>query len=235
MRRFVDLHTHSSASDGDLRPAELIALADREQLLAVALTDHDTTAGLAEARLAAEGFAQLRFIPGIEVSAASPAGILHVLALGIDETSPALAELAAALRAARDKRNPKIVAKLQALGMHIDMDDVAAQATDSPGGGPVLGRLHIAHAMAAKGYVRTADEAFDRFIGRGKPAYGEKDKLPPAEVIAAAGRLQSHSTSGANSIAQKAALAAITGDQSTVEEMRQAFDALRDMPKNSAW
>jgi hypothetical protein len=128
MRRFVDLHTHSTASDGCLRPAEVIALAEGKKLLAVALTDHDTTAGLAEAHRAAAAFPHLRFIPGIEVSAEYPAGALHILGLGLDENSPALANLAAELRAARADRNPKIIAKLQALGLKIDMDDVAAQA-----------------------------------------------------------------------------------------------------------
>jgi predicted metal-dependent phosphoesterase TrpH len=214
MRRFVDLHTHSTASDGVLPPAELIALADRKRLAAVALTDHDTTAGLAEALRAAKGFPHLHFVPGVEVSAAFPTGTLHILGLGIQGDSAALAHLAATLRAARDDRNPKIIAKLQALGVAIDMDDVAAQAGPREGqapcvstgipspaattGGanphltvgasgepPVLGRLHMAHAMVAKGCVATVQEAFDRYLGLGAPAYVEKDKLPPGEVIAA--------------------------------------------------
>jgi len=218
MRRFVDLHTHSTASDGVLHPAELIALADRKRLAAVALTDHDTTAGLAEAMQAAKACPQLRFVPGVEVSAAFEPGTLHILGLGIQADSTALAHLAATLRAARDDRNPKIIAKLQALGVAIDMDDVAAQARPREGQAPcvstgmpfpprtkrdtvphltvgaasdpateppVLGRLHMAHAMVAKGCVATVQGAFDRYLGLGAPAYVEKDKLPPPVVIAA--------------------------------------------------
>jgi predicted metal-dependent phosphoesterase TrpH len=214
MRRFVDLHTHSTASDGALAPAELIALADRKRLAAVALTDHDTTAGLAEARAAAKAYPQLRFVAGVEVSAAFEPGTLHILGLGIQSNSAALARLAVSLRAARDDRNPKMIAKLQALGLDIDMDDVAAQAgprdgaapcvstgTGSPAATdsqtvprltaraatepPVLGRLHMAHALVAKGYIATVQKAFDRYLGRDGPAYVEKDKLPPAAVIAA--------------------------------------------------
>jgi predicted metal-dependent phosphoesterase TrpH len=214
MRWFVDLHTHSTASDGSLRPAEVIALAEAKKLLAVALTDHDTTAGLAEAKASAGRFPHLRFIPGIEVSAAFPAGTLHILGLGIDENSPALANLAADLRAARADRNPKIVAKLQAMGLKIDMDDVAAQAGPWPVKAPcastgmvspastnihtvprltagatteppVLGRLHIARAMVARRCIRSVNEAFKRYIGRRAPAFVEKDKLPAAAVIAA--------------------------------------------------
>ena len=98
MRRFVDLHTHSTASDGGLSPAELIGAAEAAKLAAVALTDHDTTAGLAEARQAAEAFPQLQFIGGVEVSARFSPGVLHILALGIDESSPALPELMASKR-----------------------------------------------------------------------------------------------------------------------------------------
>ncbi len=187
MRRFVDLHTHSTASDGCLAPAEVIALAEAKKLAAVALTDHDTTAGLPEAQAAARQFPQLHFIAGIEVSAEFPAGTLHILGLGIDENSVALARLAAELRAARDQRNPKIIAKLQALGLKIDMDDVAAQAEGTTGGGgeKVLGRLHIAQAMVARRCVRNLDESFAKYIGRRAPAYVEKDKLPPAAVIQA--------------------------------------------------
>jgi len=200
-RRFLDLHTHSSASDGSLAPAELVALADAEKLVAMALTDHDTTAGLAEARRAAEALPELHFIAGVEVSAEFAPGVLHILGLGVNEDSAALARLAGELRDAREQRNPKIIAKLQALGMAIDMDDVAAQAGawhgrparvppgppdgpihDAP---PILGRGHIAMAMVAKGQARSTDEAFDRYIGKGGPAYVEKDKLPPRAVIEA--------------------------------------------------
>lgn len=186
MRRFVDLHTHTTASDGCLAPEELIAAADRKKLAAVAVTDHDTIDALARARAAAEGYADLVFVPGIEVSAKSATGTLHILGLGIDEGAPGLVELAGQLRQARDERNPKIVAKLQALGADIDMDDVRAVAAADPsfGRSRIISRVHMAEALRRKGCVRTAKEAFQRYIGDGCPAFVDKERLVPADVIA---------------------------------------------------
>jgi hypothetical protein len=183
-RRFIDLHTHSFASDGALSPAEVVGLAEAAKLAAVALTDHDTTDGLAEARLAARQFPKLRFVPGLEVSARFSPGILHILALGIDEAAPPLREVIAQCRAARDERNPKIAAKLQAMGVPINMDDVrAAAAACGRRDVTVLGRLHIAEAIRRKGYAATVREAFQRYVAEGAPAYVAKDRLEAAEVI----------------------------------------------------
>jgi hypothetical protein len=187
MRRFVDLHTHSTASDGTSTPSELILLAERKRLAAVALTDHDTTAGLSEARAAGGGFPHLRLVAGMEVSAAWPAGVMHVLALGVDERAPALRQLAECLLAARNQRNPKIIARLQALGLAIDMDDVRAELSL---GQPdrkheVVGRLHIAWALLAKRYARDVADAFDRYIGQGAAAFVDKEKLSPRQVVSA--------------------------------------------------
>jgi len=183
MRRFADLHTHSNASDGQLPPEELIRLAERSRLAAVALTDHDTTEGLAAARHEAGKFPELHFVPGIEISARFPRGTLHILGLGIGETSAALQHLAARLREDRRTRNPKILARLQAIGAAIDMDDVLAAAGPRPG--KIIGRLHIAEALRRKGYVRTTGEAFEKYIGDGKPAFIDKERLEPREAIAA--------------------------------------------------
>ena len=250
MRRLVDLHAHSNASDGMLPPRELIALADRKRLAAVALTDHDTVAGLAEAADEARAHGDLRFVPGIEVSARFTGGTMHILGLGFRADAPALTALIAQLRAARDDRNPKIVARLQALGYPIDMDDVLAVAARGEGGGegggegvppsrvagilpaPVpwfaassaattfgrekpirrerriasdssvvaansaanhgtlalsartIGRVHIAEALRRKRLVGSIAEAFDRLIGLGRPAYVDKERLSPAQVVA---------------------------------------------------
>jgi predicted metal-dependent phosphoesterase TrpH len=187
MRRFVDLHTHSVASDGSLSPSEVVRLAEEARLAAVALTDHDTIAGLAEARQAAAALPELRFVNGIEVSARFPKGTMHILGLGIDPESPALQRLMDELRAARDERNPRILARLQALGMKIDMEDVLAVAH----GGrksektEIIGRVHIAEAMRRKKFVASAKEAFDRFLGADKPAYVDKERVAPREAIAA--------------------------------------------------
>ena len=184
MRRFVDLHTHSSASDGASPPAELVRLADAARLAAVALTDHDTTAGLAEARAAAAHLPSLRFVGGVEVSAKLPGRTLHILGLGIDEGAPSLSRLGEMLREGRRQRNPRIVAKLQAMGVAIDMDDVLAAAGDS-GSEKVVGRLHIAEAMRRAGAVATLDEAFARYIGKGGPAYVDRRRLSPRDTIRA--------------------------------------------------
>jgi len=186
-RRFIDLHTHSTASDGSLPPAEVVWQADRRRLAVVALTDHDTTAGLAEARAAADDFEDLRFVAGIEVSARFQPGTMHILGLGIDEDSPALGDLARFLREARKQRNPQIVARLQALGVQIDMDDVLAVAAGAHGqiDDRPIGRMHIAEAMRRKGLVRGTDEAFEKFLAKGGPAYVDRERWTPTRTIQA--------------------------------------------------
>ncbi|MCE5325763.1 MAG: PHP domain-containing protein [Planctomycetaceae bacterium] len=200
VRRFVDLHTHSTASDGTLPPADLIALADRRELAAIALTDHDTLDGLAPARQAAAAFPELKFVPGIEVSAQPPSGTLHILGLAFDEKAPSILDLADFLRSGRRERNPAIVAKLQQLGVAIDMEDVLEALVEAGGGSGVtevtrpeepgashlvVSRTHIALAMLRKGYVATTAEAFDKYIGKGKPAYVDRPRKSAAETIAA--------------------------------------------------
>lgn len=185
-RRFADLHTHSTASDGTLSPAEVIARAAEANLAAVALTDHDTTAGLARARDAAAGCEGLTFVPGVEVSARYPGGTMHILGLGIDEDAPAVRNLLASFIEARRERNPKIIAKLQGLGLAVDMDDVLAAAgtrkTDKP---RVLGRLHIAEALRVKGYADSIPDAFARYLRDDGPAFVDKERIEPREVIEA--------------------------------------------------
>ncbi len=194
MRRFIDLHTHSSVSDGSMAPADLIALADAANLAVVALTDHDTTGGLDEARQAADDTPDLHFVPGVEVSAAFPGGTMHILGLGIDDKSPALVNILKRLREARDERNPKIIRNLQALGVDVTIEDVAAVASQMHGRGAseVTSRLHIAEAIRRKGAVKTIGEAFTKYIADGAAAYEEKDRLTPREIVTAI-----HEASGA--------------------------------------
>ena len=183
-RRFVDLHTHSTASDGTLSAAEVVALADAASLAAFALTDHDTTSGLAEARAAAASRPALRFIPGVEVSARYSPGTMHILGLGIDESSQPLRKLLAGFIDARDERNPRILSKLHALGMDVGMDDVLAAAESfDPGRRHVIGRMHIAEAMRVKGYAQSIQDAFTRYLGSGGPAFVDKERLEPRGVI----------------------------------------------------
>jgi hypothetical protein len=182
-RRFLDLHTHSATSDGSLAPAELIAAGDRAQLAAVALTDHDTTAGLAEARAAAESFPELAFVPGVEVSARSPVGAMHILGLGIDPSAARLVSMLQNVRQARRERNPKILQKLSALGVHLEWSDVLSAAGGERGDGNIISRAHIAEALRRKGVVGSVKEAFEKYVGTRGAAYVEKDRLTPGEVI----------------------------------------------------
>jgi len=185
MRSFVDLHTHSNASDGQNPPAEVIALAEGIGLAAVAVTDHDTTAGLDEARSAAESFGDLHFVPGIELSAKFSSGTLHILGLGIDHKSPDLCALTRNLVEARNQRNPKIIARLGELGMDIELSDVLAVMSGSPTsrGDRIVGRMHIAEALRRKGYVHSTAEAFQRYLGDTGEAFVDKERLTPREVI----------------------------------------------------
>jgi len=185
MRSFVDLHTHSNASDGRDTPAEVIALADRIGLAVVALTDHDTTAGLAEARIAAENYGDLHFVPGIELSAKFFSGTLHILGLGIDEEAPDLRALTRNLVEARNQRNPKIIARLEELGMDIELSDVLAVMSGSPTSAKdrIVGRMHIAETLCRKGYVHSTAEAFQRYLGNTGSAFVDKERLTPREVI----------------------------------------------------
>jgi len=174
----IDLHTHTTASDGTLPPADLVAYAKKQGLEAIAVTDHDTIAGVAEA-LASRAAEAMEVVPGIEISAEFPGGTMHILGYYFNTADERFSAKIAELQKARADRNPKIIAKLQALGMRIAMDDVAAEA-----GGGQVGRPHFAQALLKKGYVKTTKEAFDRLLAKGCPAYCEKFRFPPEEAIA---------------------------------------------------
>ncbi len=181
----IDLHTHTTASDGSLTPAELIALADRTNLAAIAVTDHDTLAGLADARAAADDCPDLRLAVGVEVSAIFPGGTMHILGLGIDEAAPSVNELLGTLAQGRRERNPKIVAKLNELGLAIEMNDVVAIAAEQGGTAEIISRNHIAEALVRLGHVAKRQDAFDRYLASGCPAYVDRTRLAPADTLAA--------------------------------------------------
>ncbi|MBC7784869.1 MAG: PHP domain-containing protein [Burkholderiales bacterium] len=175
---YVDLHCHSTASDGTLSPSEVVRLAKDNGLSAIALTDHDTIAGVAEAALTAQEMG-IDFLAGIEISAEFPQpGTLHILGYGIDPHSPILRDLTTTLLAGRDNRNPKIVQKLNDLGVTITMAEVEAEA-----GGLVIGRPHIAAVLLRKGYVSSIKQAFDKYLAQGAPAYFDKERLTPRQAI----------------------------------------------------
>ena len=172
----IDLHTHSSASDGSLSPRELVEYAVKKGAAAIALTDHDTIEGLGEARQAAreKGF---ELVPGLEISADYPGGTMHILGYFIDPDDPVLGQELSRLQEARRERNPKIIAKLQQLGIPVTYEQVRALA---PG---QVGRPHIAQAMLQIGAVKTLDEAFRNFLTKGAPAYVEKFRYPPEKAV----------------------------------------------------
>jgi len=176
---FVDLHCHSTASDGTLSPSEVVRLAVDRDLSALALTDHDTIAGVAEAAAEARRVG-IDFIPGIEISAEYPhPGTMHLLGYGVDPHNSTLADLTRRLLAGRDDRNPRIIAKLQSLNVSISMAEVEAEA-----GGKVIGRPHIAAILMRKGYVNSIKQAFDKYLAPGGLAYYDKERLSPKKAIA---------------------------------------------------
>jgi predicted metal-dependent phosphoesterase TrpH len=179
----IDLHIHSTASDGTLNPAEIIRYATALKLSAIAITDHDTLKGTAAA-MHCERPAGLHLLAGIEISAAPPPGYgipgsLHILGYGIDPADAALEAALARLKAARENRNPRIVAALNRLGIDISMAEVAVKV-----GGAMAGRPHIAAVLMDKGVVASMDEAFDRYLGKGKPAYQDKERISSEAAIA---------------------------------------------------
>ena len=162
----IDLHTHSNASDGTLDPAEVVAEAARHGLSTIALTDHDTTDGWAEASAAAQRHG-VDLVPGVELSTQHAGVSVHLLAYLVD---PAHGELAAEMwhaRSSRDTRLERMVAKLAGAGIPISMEAVLARSKP----GATLGRPHIADALVAAGYVRTRDEAFIDVLGDTSPFY----------------------------------------------------------------
>ncbi len=182
----IDLHVHTNMSDGSFSPAEVVRLAAQRSLKAIAITDHDTLAGIAEAQ--AEGSRiGVEVITGVEISAQWDAGILHILGLFVDPDNPELLSVLKYLREGRQARVPKILSKLKDCGVHITTDEMAREAV-----GGVPGRPHLATIMVRKGIVSEAQEAFDLYLKKGAPAYVEKTKIPPGDalqVIKAAGGL----------------------------------------------
>jgi 3',5'-nucleoside bisphosphate phosphatase len=175
----IDLHAHTTASDGSLTPRELVERAARKGVKALAVTDHDTLDGLEEAITAGRDFG-VEIVPGLEISAEFSPGTMHILGYYISLDSAALLEQLSALRRARNERNPRIIAKLRELGVDITLEEV-----EQVSGGKVVGRPHFARVMVEKNYVATAQEAFDRYLSKGAPAYVDKARLDPQAAIEA--------------------------------------------------
>jgi predicted metal-dependent phosphoesterase TrpH len=181
---FVDLHTHSTASDGTDTPTQLVRRAKAAGLTALALTDHDTTAGIAEAASEADRLG-LDFLPGIEISASYPRpGVMHLLGYGIDPEHPALLSLIDRLQATRDARNAFLLEELNAVGVRISMDDLVAVA-----GGPehagCIGRPHFAKVLFLKGYIPHVNAAYKYYLGNTGRFRFDRREPEPAEAIEA--------------------------------------------------
>jgi len=174
----ADLHTHSSFSDGLLSPTELIDLAYRHGVRVMALTDHDTIEGLPDAFAAAARYPDLTFIPGVEISTDVPGNEVHVLGHFIDWQDRKFQRRLLQMRQSRQRRARKMVDKLAALGKPVSWKHVQSLASDA-----AIGRPHIARALMEAGHIATFDEAFDLYIGRKGPAYVERERLAPAEVV----------------------------------------------------
>ena len=175
-RGCIDLHTHSTASDGSFPPAEVVAHASRAGLAALALTDHDTVGGVAEARAAGEA-AGVRVVAGVELSAMDGEREIHLLGLHLERPEVIEGELLA-FRDTRRTRAEEMVARLNALSVPVTMDAVMAEAA-----GGAIGRPHVARAIVRGGWVRDQREAFDRFLGGGRPAFVPKHHLSVADAI----------------------------------------------------
>jgi predicted metal-dependent phosphoesterase TrpH len=174
----IDLHLHTTASDGMLAPGALVEAAARAGLATIAVTDHDTVAGLAEARRAAEAHG-LTLVDGIEVTAVEGGRDVHVLAYFFDQADPALNDFLAAQRADRVRRVNEMTVRLAAAGVPIDAEPIVRLASS----GGSVGRPHVAAALVAAGHVATVDDAFDRYLGHSCPAFVPRLGAPAADVV----------------------------------------------------
>ena len=176
----VDLHIHTTASDGRLTPAATVALAAQRGLRAISLTDHDSTGGVAAALDAARHHG-IEVISGVEINTDTPHGEAHMLGYLFRHEDATLQQCLADRRRARLARGEGIVNKLAALGMPLSWDRVQQIAGADEGG--AVGRPHVALALQEAGYVTSTQQAFEKYIGRGGPAYVEYEKLTPEEAI----------------------------------------------------
>lgn len=172
----IDLHTHSTASDGSLTPTELVNYANAKGIKVLALTDHDTIAGITEAIEASQKVG-IDFIPGVEISALWLIGTMHILGYYIDPDNELLRGTLEHLQRLRDERNHKIIEKLKEHGVDITYEEVEKVA------GGQIGRLHMARILIEKGYASDVQSAFKKFLTNGAPTYIPKVRLEPPKAI----------------------------------------------------
>jgi predicted metal-dependent phosphoesterase TrpH len=177
----IDLHLHTTASDGTLAPGALVTRAAAAGLTTISVTDHDTTAGLAEAAAAAQSCG-MTFVPGIEITAVEDGHDVHVLGYYFDPASTSLATFLVDQRQDRVRRVHEICARLATMGISVDAEHLIAVTADHPGRS--IGRPAIADALVRSGHARDRDDAFARLIGRSSPAYVPRNGITAAEIIA---------------------------------------------------
>ena len=178
----IDLHIHSTASDGSFTPAEILEHAQKLNLAAIAITDHDSIDGSREA-LQSGIPPSLNFLTGVEISAAHPpffpgSGSFHILGYNINLDNRELNQALSKLQDARKNRNPAILKLLNKIGFQISLEEVNLEVGEGQ-----LGRPHIAYAMVKKGFVASVDEAFEKYLGTAKPAYVDKDRIECEQAI----------------------------------------------------
>lgn len=176
MPKYIDLHTHSTCSDGTLSPSELVDHAVERKLAVIALTDHDTVSGLPEALDHARRF-DIEVVPGIEISSRCQDTSLHILGYGIDHKNSEFAAFLAKLQKSRYDRNIGILERINTLGIHMELAELTDLAGDQ------IGRPHFAQLLIKKGIVGSMQDAFTRFLKRGGPAFVEHARPESDEVI----------------------------------------------------
>lgn len=175
----IDLHTHSSASDGTFTPAELVDYAAEKHISVLAITDHDTVDGLKEA--ASEASVKgITFVPGVELNIQWPTGEFHLLGLGLQSISPELTSIIEFLKQERNNRNEKIAARIKEAGLPLTLEEVTERFNTNS-----IGRPHFAQMMVEKGIVKTRQQAFDRYLAKGRPLYVDRAGADLAEAVTA--------------------------------------------------
>jgi len=181
----IDLHVHSTASDGSFDPLDLARLAGKAGLKAFALTDHDAIEGSKKILKNRDVLGPVQFLTGVEISVGSTdfsniAGSFHILGYGFDLEHPRLNQALKTQQSARKNRNPQIIELLNHLGLKISLPEVIAASEENA----QIGRPHIARLLVQKGFVSSINEAFDRYLGKGRPAYIDKPRIEAWEAIA---------------------------------------------------
>ena len=171
----VDLHIHTTASDGEYAPREVVRIAHELGLKAIAITDHDSISGLDEALSAGKEYG-LEVIPGVEISV-DYKGEMHILGYYVDLHDYDLAQMLEYMRTSRERRNRKIVEKLSEIGIHIEYDELKAKH------GETVGKPHIAQKIIEKGFAKDVHEAIQNYLIEGKPAYVPREKVSPKDAI----------------------------------------------------